>query len=172
MRRMRREACSSILLALALASPASAQTPVAGHYPPGQSGIRGAASPPPGWALTNFSRFFSNLEVKDAGGSTVQDLQEIRYANITMVTWVTNRKILGLQYGVLAGFPFATGNLNPPSTEVRSSAFGLGDILLTPVSLYGRRPTWDYQFQFTVWSSSGHFEPGSPENRGAGFWAL
>jgi len=169
---VRRGSFGLLAAALIATSPASAQTPIAGHYPPGQSGIRGAASPPPGWAYTNFSRFFSNLEVKNPGGNTVRGLQEARYANISMITWVTNRKVFGLQYGALAGIPFATGNLNPSSTEVRSSDFGLGDILLTPVSLYGRRPAWDYQVQFTVWSSSGRFEPGSPENRGAGFWAL
>ncbi|HET9334230.1 MAG TPA: hypothetical protein VFQ21_11695, partial [Gemmatimonadota bacterium] len=58
-----------LLAGLVWASSAAAQTPIAGHYPPGQSGIRGAAAPPVGWAYTNFSRFFSNLEVKDAEGA-------------------------------------------------------------------------------------------------------
>ena len=48
------------------------QTPLHGHYPPGQSGIRGAVTPEPGSAYTNFSRFFSNLEVKDASGASAQ----------------------------------------------------------------------------------------------------
>ena len=55
------------------AASASAQTPLAGHYPPGQSGLRGGASPPVGWAYTNFSRAFTNLEAKDAGGETVRE---------------------------------------------------------------------------------------------------
>jgi len=154
------------------ASRAAAQTPIAGHYPPGQSGIRGAITPDPGWSITNFNRFFSNLEAKDAAGNTTKDVGETRYANITMVTWVTNWKLLGLRYGALAGIPFATGNLNPSPGEAGSSDFGLGDILVTPVSLYARERTWDYQFQFTLWSSSGRFSPGSPDNRGAGFGSL
>lgn len=151
---------------------AAAQTPVAGHYPPGQSGIRGAASPDAGWSITNFNRFFTNLEAKDAAGNTTRPLEELRYANITMLTWVTPWKVLGLQYGALAGVPFATGNLNPAPTEAHSTAFGLGDVLLTPVSLYARQPAWDYQFQLTWWTSSGRFSPGSPDNRGSGFEAL
>jgi hypothetical protein len=158
--------------AIAAPAPAAAQTPVAGHYPPGQSGIRGAASPDPGWSITNFNRFFTNLEAKDASGNSTRSLEELRFANITMFTWVTRWKVLGLQYGALAGVPFATGNLNPSADEVGSTSFGLGDVLVTPVSLYGRQPTFDYQFQFTWWTSSGRFSPGSPDNRGAGFQAL
>jgi len=161
-------------LVIALWVPvAAAQTPLAGHYPPGQSGIRGAASPAePGWAYTNFSRAFSNLEVKDADGGTVQSKSETRFANISMFTWNSAWKVLGMRYGALCGIPFATGNLNPSGGEVTSTGFGLGDILVTPVSLYGRPPSFDYQFQFTYWSSSGHFEPGDTKNRGSGFSAL
>ena len=150
---------------------AHAQTPLPGHYPPGQSGIRGAASPAPGWGITNFSRFFTNLEVKDAQGAAVESVQEMRYANITMVTWVTGARVLGMNYGTMIGIPFATGNLNPSSEEVESSSFGLGDILVTP-SLYARGSSFDYQFQFTVWTASGRYSPGAPDNRGTGFWAL
>ncbi|HKO22770.1 MAG TPA: transporter [Candidatus Eisenbacteria bacterium] len=149
-----------------------AQTPIAGHYPPGQSGIRGAATPRVGWSVTNFNRFFSNLEAKGPDGSTTGTVDEVRYANITMVTVVTNYRVLGLHYGVLAGFPFATGNLNPSADELASKGFGPGDILVTPVSLYGKQGPWDYQFQFTLWSSSGRFSPGGKDNRGAGYESL
>ena len=140
--------------------------------PPGQSGIRGAATPPVGWAYTNFSRLFSNLEVKDSSGRTTEEVEEARYANITMITWVSDRKVLGMQYGALAGIPFATGNLTPSADDLGSTGFGLGDVLLTPVSLYGRKPAHDYQLQLTVWSASGRFTAGSADNRGSGFWAL
>ena len=156
----------------AVATQAAAQTPLAGHYPPGQSGIRGASTPDPGYSIINFNRFFTNLEAKDAAGNSIAKKDELRYANITMVSWTTPWKVLGLRYGALAGFPFATGNLNPPSSETGSSAFGPGDMLFTPVSLYGREGMWDYQFQFTWWTASGHFSPGSPENRSTGFEAF
>jgi len=161
------------LAAALLATPAArAQTPIAGHYPPGQSGIRGASSPAPGWMYTNFSRFFSNLEVKDAAGGTSDDVGELRYANISMFTWTTSWKVLSMRYGALAGIPFSTGNLTPSSADAGSSSFGLGDVLVTPISLYGVSPAWDYQLQFTVWSASGRFSPGGTSNRGNGCWAL
>jgi hypothetical protein len=159
-----------LLTALLLAPAAHAQTPVSGHYPPGQSGIRGGASPAPGWNFTNFNRVFSNLEVKDAQGDVTADRGETRYANITMIMWTSETKILGMDYGWAMGIPFATGDLQ--SSEDQASDFGLGDILLTPVCLYARRPAWDYQFQLTLWTPSGHFEPGSARNRGTGYWAL
>jgi hypothetical protein len=145
---------------------AAAQAPVTGHYPPGQSGIRGAATPDTGLSLTNFSRFFTNLE--GVGGGTASDIHELRYANISMFTWTSSWKVLGMSYGALAGIPVATGDIS----SGQEADFGLGDILLTPISLYGRSASFDHQFQFTVWSPSGHFEPGSARNRGTGFWAL
>ncbi len=161
----------TLLPALLCAGAAAAQTPLAGHYPPGQSGIRGAAAAKPGWSVTNFNRFFSNLEAVDDGGETISEPDEMRYANITMITWTTPHEIFGMRYGAMAGIPFSTGNLNPGADE-SASGFGLGDVLLTPLSLYGESPAFDYTFQFTVWSSSGHFEPGGTKNRGAGFWSL
>jgi hypothetical protein len=157
---------------LLLASPVSAQTPVAGHYPPGQTGIRGAATPGPGWAVTNFNRFFSNLEVKDAHGTVTAEKSEMRFANITMITWNPGFRVLGLDYAAQCGIPFATGNLNPSPGDLNSKSFGLGDVLVTPVSLYTGRPVWDAQFQFSYWSKSGEFEPSGTKNRGAGFDAL
>ena len=157
---------------LVVPSLAASQTPVAGHYPPGQSGIRGAAIPAPGFGITNFSRLFSNLEVKDAHGETTEEKSEVRYANITMITWKPPWRPLGLQYAAQCGIPFATGNLNASADELGSKSFGLGDVLVTPISLYAAAAAWDVQFQFTYWSKSGNFEPGGTKNRGTGFDAL
>ena len=67
------------------AAVANAQTPVTGHYPPGQSGIRGASTPDPGFAVTNFNRFFTNVDVPSAAGAEAPSSDELRYANITMI---------------------------------------------------------------------------------------
>ena len=158
-----------LLLALATTAPVLAQsTPVTGHYPPGQSGLRSAANSEPSVSLTNFNRFFTNVEVVDSE-SGAEDVDELRYANISMFTWTSSWEPLGLRYGALAGIPVATGDLSSPTSE---SGFGLGDVLITPVSLTGSTSAFDGQFQFTIWTPSGHFEPGSTRNRGTGFWAL
>ncbi|HYP80726.1 MAG TPA: transporter [Steroidobacteraceae bacterium] len=153
-------------------SSAWAQTPVTGHYPPGQSGIRGAATPDAGFVYTNFSRLFNNLQLTDAGGDSVQDLDELRFANISMFALTTDLELFGMRYGALAGVPFSTGNLQPSADDALSDDFGLGDILLTPLSLYGKNDRFDYQVQLTFWTASGHFEPGGTRNRGSGFAAL
>jgi len=100
------------------------------------------------------------------------DVGETRYANISMFTVYTNWHVLGMRYGAMAGIPFSTGNLNPSGDDVASASFGLGDVLLTPIALYAREPSFDYTLQLTLWSSSGRFTPGSTDNRGAGFQSL
>jgi hypothetical protein len=149
-----------------------AATPVHGHYPPGQTGVRGAAAPAPGWSITDFNRLFSNLDTKDQGGATIGHLGEARYANILMAGWTSETGPLGISYGALIGVPFATGNLNPTSDNAGSSNIALGDIIVTPLSLSGQASDFDYQFQFSVWTPSGEFRPGGTANRGSGFWSL
>jgi len=149
-----------------------AKPPIAGHYPPGQTGLRGAAFATPGLSFTNFNRLFSNLEMKGGNGETLGSVGEGRYANVSMITWTTERTVLGMNYGALLGVPFSTGNLTPSGDDAGTGGFDLGDVLVTPVSLYGRTSDLDYQLQFTVWSASGRFSPGAPDNRGTGFWSL
>jgi hypothetical protein len=161
-----------VLVAAATPVTAQVQTPVHGHYPPGQTGLRGSAAAAPGWSITDFNRLFSNLDVKDSSGATAEHVGEVRYANILMIGWTSDAEVLGMNIGAVVGVPFATGNLNPDAGETGSSDFNLGDIIVTPVSLYGRASDFDYQFQLSVWTPSGHFSPGSLANRGSGFWSL
>jgi hypothetical protein len=151
---------------------AQSQTPLTGHYPPGQSGIRGASTPESGLVYTNFSRFFSNLQVMDASGDATQSLDELRYANISMLAWTTDWQVFGMRYGAVVGIPFSTGNLRPDAQEVTSTGLGLGDVLITPLALYGKSARTDFQVQLTLWSASGRFSPGAHDNRGTGFQAL
>ena len=132
-----RRTCLAAAMILLMVSAAEAATPVHGHYPPGQTGLRGAAAAAPGWFITDFNRLFSNLDVKDANGTSVSHAGEQRYANILMTGWTSETKILGMNYGALIGVPFATGNINPGLGDTTSSDFALGDIIVTPVSLYG-----------------------------------
>ena len=167
-----RQVARSIAVLLVLTRGASAQfvAPIHGHYPPGQTGLRGAAAPEPGWTVTSFNRLFSNLDAKDQDGNTAEAVNQSRYANISMIGWTSDYQVLGMNFGALVGIPFATGNLNPDNPT--DSSFGLGDIIVTPISLTGSAPTFDYQFQFSVWTPSGKFQPGGSDNRGSGFWSV
>jgi hypothetical protein len=149
---------------------AQTQTPVHGHYPPGQTGLRGAAFVDPGWSITDFNRFFSNLDIRNDAGDTVAHSGELRYANIAVVSWTSDDQIFGMNYGAYAGIPFATGDLNPDNTK--NSSLGLGDIIATPVALYAKTSDFDYRLEFSVWTPSGEFTPGGAKNRGSGFWSL
>ena len=164
----------SLLASFASAPDVFAQTstPIHGHYPPGQTGLRGAASPAPGWSFTDFNRLFSNLDIKDQTGNTTGHVGEARYANIAMIGWTSGRTILGMNYGAVVGVPFATGNLNPESGSLGQGGFDLGDIIVTPVALYGSKDSFDFTAQLSAWTPSGRYKSGAPDNRGSGFWSL
>jgi hypothetical protein len=169
---VRRASAGLALTACACRAFGQVESPLTGHYPPGQSGIRGAVTPEAGLVYTNFSRAFSNLELTDASGEPARDLDEVRYANISMFAWTTDHRLLGMRYGALIGIPFSTGNLRPDAEEEKSTDLGLGDVLVTPLALYGKSAIFDYQAQLTLWSASGRFAPGAHDNRGTGFPSL
>ena len=69
---IRRTGLVATLVLLTVPTAARTATPVHGHYPPGQTGLRGAAAAAPGWSITDFNRLFSNLDVKDAKGKVTE----------------------------------------------------------------------------------------------------
>ena len=109
-------------------------TPVTGHYPPGQSGIRGASTPDPGLSYTNFSRFFTNLQL--AGASERRRI----FTSCAMRTSACSR---GRRTGSSSDcdterLPESRSRPATSPNQTGESGFGLGDILLTPLSLYGK----------------------------------
>jgi len=159
-----------LLLAAALvALPAllQAQPIVAGHYPAGAEGIKGASLPPPGVYFRDYNFFYFADRFKDGP----PDFNIFAYINAPRLIWMTDVKILGANYGMDVIVPFAYLDWKPGPTGGRSDYFGLGDIQIEPVLLSWHFKQFDLAGGYAVWAPTGDYDRNRPDFVSKGFWS-
>lgn len=148
---------------LALACPAfvSAQN----HYPAGAEGIRAASLPPPGLYFRNYSFFYRAGTLP--GGPPNFDV--LAFVNAPRLIWMTERKILGANYGMDVIVPFGHTRLEAGGYD--DGEFGLGDVQFGPVLLGWHRPQWDFAAGYAIWAPTGESAASPTARLGKGFWS-
>jgi hypothetical protein len=154
---------ASLVLAGVLST--QAQPIVAGHYPAGAEGIKGASLPPPGVYFRDYSFFYSADEFKDGPPS----FDIFAYINAPRVIWMTDLEILGANYGMDVIVPFAYLDWSVGGKD--DSDFGLGDIQIEPLLLSWHFKQFDVAAGYAIWAPSGDFEIGKPDLIAKGFWS-
>lgn len=158
--------CLALLCATLISAISSqAQPIVAGHYPAGAEGIKGASLPPPGVYCRDYSFFYSANEFKDGPPS----FDIFAYINAPRVIWMTDLEFLGASYGMDVIVPFAY--LDWSVGALSDSDFGLGDIQLEPLLLSWHFKQFDLAAGYAIWAPSGNFEIGKPDLVAKGFWS-
>ena len=138
-------------------------------YAPGAVGqMKAPIAPPPGIYLENGTLlFFSNQFFDNNGNSVRSELNVI--ANRTTFAWNTGVKILDGDYVVAVVFP--VGNLAPRVSGNQVPAFGLGDIVLQPVSIGWHLQDFHVSAAYNLFTPTGRFEAGGNSNTGRGIWS-
>ncbi len=154
-----------ICAALTGAISSQAQPIVAGHYPAGAEGIKGASLPPPGVYFRDYNFFYFADEFKDGP----PDFDIFAYINAPRVIWMTGLEVLGANYGmdVIVPFAYQEWSVGPSS----DSDFGLGDIQIEPLLLSWHFQQFDLAGGYAIWAPSGDFEIGKPDIVAKGFWS-
>ncbi len=147
-----------------------AETPVVGHYPGGIVGLRGGATYEAGLGVFSFLRSSNGGNLKNANGDTIRATNEHANTSINGAQWITDYKILGMNYGMFGAVPFNDVYNRPSGQSTSSTGFGVGDIVFLPLMFFGKSERFDYQIGAGVWAPSGSFNPGSRHNHGGGFW--
>lgn len=148
---------------------AQAQQPrqpiVAGHYPAGAEGIKGASLPPPGLYFRDYNMFYTADRFE--GGPP--DFEISAYVNAPRLIWMTDFDILGADYGMDVIVPF--GYMDWKAGGVKDSYFGLGDIQLEPLLLSWHLQQFDFAAGYAVWAPTGDFSVDRPDILAKGFWS-
>ena len=157
---------------LALPTQLAAQPIVAGHYPAGAEGIKGASLPPPGVYFRDYTFFYTADRFKN--GPPEFDI--FACLNAPRLIWMTDWKIFGADYGMDVIIPFGymdweVSAPGPPGTTAEDSYFGIGDIQLEPLLLSWHLPRVDVAAGYAVWAPTGDFSPGRPDLLAKGFWS-
>jgi hypothetical protein len=138
---------------------------VAGHYPAGAEGIKGASLPPPGVYFRDYNFFYFADNFKD--GPPQFDI--FAYINAPRLIWMTDWKILSANYGMDVIVPFAY--LDWKVMGAKKDSFGFGDIQIEPLLLSWHFKQFDLAGGYAVWAPTGDYTPSRPDFITKGFWS-
>jgi hypothetical protein len=166
---------AGVLLAMAMATPAHAQ--MNGENLLGDFGIKSGTQPDPGWyAGSIYYRYFTDKEMGPDGQPIVIDptksgSQTIN-AGVPMFLWVTSKKVLGANFGMMAVMPFASGSLEAPGLGLSESASaGPSDMYVMPAQLGWHAARFDAIAGFGMFVPTGRYSAGASDNLGKGMWS-
>lgn len=153
----------------------SAYAQFPGHYPPGVEGIKGPSLPPPGIYLRDYNLFYT---ANDYPGSGLNDFEALVYVNAPRLIYMTEKTILGANYGMDLIVPFGYADVKGAGGLLDDSYFGLYDIQFEPVLLGWHFPRFDIGAGYAIWAPSGQtpdprppMPPGNAADLGKGFWS-
>jgi len=152
-----------ILLAGAIST--QAQPIVAGHYPAGAEGLKGASLPPPGLYFRDYNFFYYADDFKDGP----PNFEITAYINAPRLIWMTEVEILGANYGMDIIVPFGYLDWSAPGNN--GDDFSFGDIQIEPLLLSWHFQQFDASAGYAVWIPTGDFETTTPDLISKGFWS-
>lgn len=140
-----------------------------GHYVNGVEGIKAATLPPPGFYYRLYNVFYNADEVMDPDGDeSPADFEVSVYAMVNRFVWITDKKILGADFGADVIIPLIYTDIEIKGTPVDDDQFGLGDICIEPFVLSWHAPRHDASFGLAVYVPTG--DTGDPASPGKDMW--
>jgi arylsulfatase A-like enzyme len=166
---------AALLLATLVATPALAQ--LNGENLLGDMGVKSGTQPEPGLYVGNlFYRYYTNT-VKGADGKTISldptgEGQQTIHAAVPLVVYVSKKKILGANLGMMAVMPFANGSLEAPGLSLSESpSTGASDLYVMPAQLGWHFRRADATAGFAFFAPTGRHAAGASDNLGKGMWS-
>ncbi len=160
-----------VCLTFVMALTGVAQAGETGHYPLGSEGLKAATLPPPGLYLRTYTSFYTANVLRDGDGDNDGlglDLDAL--AIVPRVIWMTDKKILGADYGMDALLPFVQTDFELDTVGFKDNDFCIGDFFLEPIDLAWHGDRYDVGAAFGVWMPTGDYNETKPASPGKGFW--
>ena len=166
----------TIVLAFVLSSEARAQ--LNGHNSLGDFGVLSGSLPDPGFYATGFYSRYTSNKVVNRNGDRVTfspdmpgDIGVNAFAG--QLWYVSNKKILGANYSVLAVVPLANAALEVPILGLQAeTGTAFGDIYLRPVNLGWHTKRVDYTAGIGLFAPTGRYDVDAADNIGLGMWTF
>lgn len=166
----------TIVLAFVLSSEARAQ--LTGHNTLGDFGVLSASLPDPGFYAAGFYNRYNADKVINGNGDRVTFSPDMP-GNITvnafagLLWYVSNKKILGADYSVMAVVPLANAALEVPIFGLQAeTGTAFGDIYLRPVNLGWHTKRVDYTAGIGLFAPTGRYDVDADDNIGLGMWTF
>jgi hypothetical protein len=158
-----------------VAAPAHAQ--LNGENLLGDMGVKSGSQPHPGFYVGNvYYRYFTDT-IKGPDGKPLSldpsgDARQTIHAAVPMAIYVTKKKVLGANFGMMAVMPFANGSLEAPGFGLSEKAStGASDIYVMPAQLGWHTKRFDAIAGFAFFAPTGRHTEGASDNLGKGMWS-
>jgi hypothetical protein len=165
-----------MVLAMAMfATPAYAQ--LNGENLLGDMGMKSGSQPAPGFYLGTLYYRYKTESIKGSDGESLAldptgNGQQTIQAAVPMAIYITKKKVLGANFGMMAVMPFANGALEAPGFGISDSAsIGASDIYVMPAQLGWHKRTFDASAGFAFFAPTGRHTAGADDNLGKGMWS-
>ncbi|HET7219008.1 MAG TPA: transporter, partial [Vicinamibacterales bacterium] len=165
----------TLLAALAAAAPAHAQ--LNGENLLGDMGVKSGTQPDPGVYVSTIYYRYGTDTLKDAQGrplnldATGTASQTIN-AGVALVYFVTPKKVLGANFGMMAVLPVANGAVEAPGFGLSESvSVGLSDLYVMPAQLGWHFKQADAVAGIAFFAPTGRYSAGADDNLGKGMWS-
>lgn len=164
------------ILFLGTAGLCQAQTlavaPLRGVYTPGFSATNSGVLPEPGFTYSNTFLDYSFNQAKcTVCGELNPNVDVLIDVNVFM--WVGKKKILGGNYGLVAGLSVTNSALSLAGEENQSTVGGGGgfaDSFYQPVTMGWHLKRADITAAYAFFAPTGRFNAGASNNTGSGHW--
>src|SRR5262245_16905708 len=164
-----------LALATLVASPALAQ--LNGENLLGDMGVKSGTQPEPGFYVANLYYRYDTDTIKGPNGRTIvfdptgSGSQTI-HAEVPLMIYVSTKKFLGANYGMMAVMPFANGSLEAPGLGLTEKAStGASDLYVMPLQLGWHGKRFDATTGFAFFAPTGRHTAGASDNLGRGMWS-
>ena len=158
---------AAALILVALATPAMAQYKA--DRIPGNVGLEAGTQAPPGVYLGYLGWFYPTDTLTDANGDPVGSGRGSLTTSLNgfLVSWVTQRKVVGANLGGVVVLPAIRNRLQLNSLDV-DSGLAYTDTIVTPVALGWHAGQTDVLASYSLYLPTGKYEAGGSENTGLG----
>lgn len=168
-------AIGAVAIAICYAAPARAQ--LNGENLLGDMGVKSGTQPEPGVYFANiYYRYFTDSIKGPDGTRLVVDPSgkgsQTIHATVPLIIYVSDKKILGARYGMMAVMPLANGSLEAPGLALSEEAsFGPSDLYVMPLQLGWHFKRADAVAGAAFFAPTGRHTAGASDNLGKGMWS-
>jgi len=173
--RLKTMAGLTIMAATLCAAPARAQ--VNGENLLGDMGVLSGSQPAPGLYASFIYYRYDTSSLRGADGRSLpldpsgKGSQTINAA-VPLFYYVTPKKILGANFGMMAVIPTAAGSLEAPGLGLSEDAsYGLSDLYVMPAQLGWHTRRADATVGVAFFAPTGRYTAGASDNLGKGMWS-
>jgi hypothetical protein len=174
---MKRATTIGSILCVALLAPAPALAQLNGSHVPGDFGVQAGSQPQPGFYASLFFVKYDTDTLKGRDGDTVTlspgSPGSIGTTALAPILWyVSDVKVFGANYGVMAVPAWANASLEAPAFEFgRTVDTGVADMLIRPLDLGWHTSRTDVSAGFQFYAPTGRYTRGASDNLGKGMWS-